>query len=141
MDSSFGEDANVNYKRDDSRDYDGDCSTKKPTNLDCGGTCWPVIIFIIFAIIVLIGILLTPKCDGNTKAWSFFVALVVFVIWALILWAFCRSGNHAIAWFFLLLPVAFILFWLLSLFLAGATTSAECVNGKSYGGKGSDGPH
>lgn len=144
MDSSFGEDANPTYKHDSSRSDDGCGEEKgyhhvKPVNVDCCGTCWPVIIFIIFAIIVLIGILLTPKYDGNTKAWTFFVALIFFIIWALILWAFCRSGNHAIAWFLLLLPAAIAIFWLLSLFLAGATTSANCVSGKPQHGDDSRG--
>lgn len=142
MDSSFGEDANVAFKQNQSQSDagcgDDGCNPKpKPVSMDCCGTCWPVIIFVIFAIIVLIGILLTPKYDGNTKAWSFFVALIIFIIWALILWAFCRSGNHAIAWFLLLLPIAIAIFWLLSLFLAGATTSGNCVNGKPLqGGSG-----
>ena len=98
---------------------------------DCGpcqgSVCWPVIIFIVFAIIALIGILFSSKLDGNGKAWSFFITLIWVIIWTAILWFFCRSGQQAIAWFLLLLPIAFGIFWALSVFLATATSNVNCV--------------
>jgi len=90
--------------------------------------CWPVIIFIVLAIIVLIGILFSSKLDGNAKAWTFFITLIWAIIWAAILWFFCRSGQQAIAWFFLLLPIAIAIFWALAVFLASATTNPQCVS-------------
>ena len=109
-----------------------DCATSGSSSFGCdtgcsGYTCWPVVIFVIFAIIILIGIMCSSKLDGSCKAWSFFCLLIFFIIWAAIIWFFCRAGQHAIAWFLLLLPVAIAIFWCLSYFLASATTSSECV--------------
>ena len=89
--------------------------------------CWPVIIYAVFVIISLITILFASGLDSNTKAWSFFITLLWGLIWGAILWFFCRSGNHAIAWFLLLLPLAIGIFWFFSVFLARATTSNQCV--------------
>lgn len=93
---------------------------------------WPVIIFFILAIIFLLGILFSSKFDSNQKAWYFFVVLIWALIWGAILYFFCVSGNQAIAWFLLLLPVAIAIFWFLSVFLAAATTAPQCVAG-GYG--------
>lgn len=98
--------------------------------------CWPLIIFAIFAIIILIGILFSSKMDCNSKAWAFFGTLIWVLIWGAILWFFCKSGQHAAAWFLLLLPIAIAIFWFISVFLAYATTSSQCVaNGVDLQGK------
>ena len=89
--------------------------------------CWPVIIYVVFAIIVLIGIVCSSKIDPNVKAWSFFMVLIWSLIWTFILWFFCKNGQHAIAWFLLLLPLAFAVLWFISVFLATATTNSQCV--------------
>lgn len=96
--------------------------------------CWPVIIFIILAIIFLLGILFSSKFNSNEKAWYFFIVLIWTLIWAAILYFFCVSGNQAIAWFLLLLPIAVLIFWFISVFLAAATTAPQCVAG-GYGVK------
>lgn len=97
------------------------------TNVCRSLACWPVIIFAIFAIISLLGILFSTNVDSNTKAWSFFATLIFSLIWGAILWFFCRSGHHAISWFLLLLPLAVSIFWYVSVFLASATTAEQCV--------------
>lgn len=89
--------------------------------------CWPLVIFIIFAIIILIGILFSSRADSASKAWSFFIVLIFVIIWGAILWFFCSAGQHAIAWFLLLLPIAIAIFWWISTALACATTSSQCV--------------
>lgn len=89
--------------------------------------CWPVIIYAVFVLITLVTILFSSGLDSNTKAWSFFVTLLWGLIWGAILWFFCRSGNHAIAWFLLLLPLAIGIFWFFSYFLARATAPEQCV--------------
>ena len=91
--------------------------------------CWPFVIYIIIAIIALISILFSARISSNQKAWSFFGTLIFVLIWAAIIYFFCQSGNHAIAWFLLLLPLAIAIFWAISVFLAAATTSPECIVG------------
>jgi len=93
--------------------------------------CWPVIIFVIFAIILMVWILFTPKMESSTKSWSFFTVLIWTIIWGSILWFFCSAGQHAIAWFLLLLPLAIAIFWFIAVVLASATTSPQCVAGGS----------
>ena len=90
---------------------------------------WAAIIFAIFAVIVLILIIITDQLDNNTKAWTFFVCLIAFLIWFAILWWFSRAGYHAVAWFLLLLPLAVAIFWWISWWLATATTDPHCVLG------------
>ena len=89
--------------------------------------CWPVIIFVIFAVIVLIVILFSSYMDNTVKTWTFFITLIVVLIWGAILWFLCKGGQHAAAWFLLLLPLAIAIFWFISAFLASATTSPQCV--------------
>jgi len=106
-----------------------------PVNTCSGGVCWPLVIFVILAIIVLIAILFNRQMDGTNKAWSFFVALIVVLIWALILWFFCKCGQQTIAWFLLLLPIAVAIFWALSSFLAGVSCGG-CPNAEVCGESG-----
>ncbi len=98
-----------------------------PVNSCANGIYWPLIIFVILAIIALIAIIFSKQFDGVNKGWAFFIALVVVLIWALIIYFFCKSGMQAIAWFLLLLPIAVAIFWALSVFLAGATCGG-CPN-------------
>lgn len=85
------------------------------------GVCWPLVIFVILAIIVLVAVLFSKQMDGQHRAWTFFGLLIVVLVWSLILWFFCRCGQQTIAWFLLLLPVALVIFWALAEFLAGVT--------------------
>lgn len=107
------------------------CSEKRKKG--CGGGCWPVIIFVIIAVIILIGIVVGGGFNNSYRAWSFFGFLIFAIIWGAIIWGFCYSGQHAIAWFLLLLPIAIMIFWALAYFLAASTTTASCVGGKDTG--------
>lgn len=108
---------------------DGPKSHSKHSGSSCSQlACWPVVIYVIFAVIILIGILLSTQVNSNTKAWSFFIVLLWSLVWVAILWFLCRSGQHAFSWFLLLLPLAVGIFWYISVFLASATTASHCVS-------------
>jgi hypothetical protein len=55
--------------------------------------------------------------------------LVLSLIWAAIICKLCRSGQHSMSWFLLLLPIAVIFLWYISLALARASTCPSCVGG------------
>lgn len=97
-------------------------------------TAWPGIIFIVILILILVGIAFASKdTTVNQKVWTFVVVLVGGVIWLVIIYWFCLLGYHTIGWFLLLLPLIMYLAWKLSLILAKATTSDDCVSGdKSF---------
>lgn len=97
-------------------------------------SAWPAIIFIVVLIILLIGIAFTSKESSvNQKVWTFVIVLVGGIIWLTIIYWYCVLGYHVVGWFLLILPLLIYISWKLSVFLANATTSENCVAGdKSF---------
>lgn len=94
-----------NCKSNDSKDGDKCC-------------WWPIVAFIIIFIIIAI----CAGCSDHTKEHrSHWIAgfLFFFIIWILVLWFFCKSGNLFAAWFFFLLFIAILLVCLVAKFLTG----------------------
>lgn len=89
---------------------------------------WPLFIFIILFIIVVIVCFCSGwgSCGtGSGAGWGGFgtagavgFALLFFIIWIIILWFFCRSGQMVGAWFFLLLIFALVFIWWIASVLA-----------------------
>jgi len=104
----------------DSKSEDNECEVNT-----CANSYWPLVVFIILAVIVLIGVLFASSLSTNQKTWTFFILLFVFIIWAFIIWAFCKCGQQTIAWFLLLLPIAVAIFWAIAYFMA-AVTCGNC---------------
>lgn len=106
--------------RDDSRtdtcDNDNNCTNQ--------GTCyWPIFIFIILFIIILIVCFCSgwdhrSQCGGFGGGTAIAGVFLFFIIWILLLWFFCRSGNMTAAWFFLILIFAIIFVWWIASLLA-----------------------
>ena len=90
---------------------DSDTSTKSDSG-SCGGNYWPLIIFVILFVIILVAIF---ACGGHSWAsdngcsgFLFGGAFLFFIIWILVLWFFCRAGEMTGAWFFFFLLFAII---------------------------------
>lgn len=93
-------------------------------------SAWPAIIFIVVLIITLVGVAFASKdVTTNQKVWSFVVILISGIIWLIIIYWYCILGYHVVGWFLLILPLVVYLSWKLSLVLAKATTSENCVSG------------
>ena len=96
-------------------------SDRSRNSNDCdGNVCWPVIIFVVIVIIILI-CLFCSAWSHRTKTLCAAGLILFLIIWALVIWFFCRSQGYTAAWFFLILPIAIIIFWLIARFLAQAT--------------------
>lgn len=86
------------------------------------GCYLPLIIFIVLFIIFGLLIMCTgcdygsysDGCSGYHLAGA---AILFFIVWILILWFFCRSGDSTMGWFFLLLIIALAIIWAFSCFL------------------------
>lgn len=100
----------------DSKTDDASCEVNT-----CANSYWPLIIFIILAVIILIGVLFVNSMSTTQKTYTFFILLVAFIIWAFIIWAFCKCGQQTVAWFLFLLPIALAIFWAIAYFLAVVT--------------------
>ena len=104
---SDSDDDKTNHTHDDE-----DCEEER----DC--CYWPLIIFIIIFIILLI-------CGGCTsyggehKSIGIACLLFFIIVWGLVLWFFCRSGNTFAAWFFLLLAIAVLIIYAIACLLDG----------------------
>lgn len=90
-------------------------------------TRWPLIIFVAIIFIILIYIIFSVRHDGGSRAWTFFVILVLAIIWGIVIWFFCKGGQYAISWFMLLLPIVLIFTWAISWSIASATAPEYCV--------------
>lgn len=97
-------------------------------------SAWPGIIFTVILIITLVGIAFASKdVSINQKVWTFTVILIAGIVWLVIIYWYCIIGYHVVGWFLLILPLIIYISWKLSVILAKATTTEECVNGdKSF---------
>jgi hypothetical protein len=107
-------DDNSSQSSQPSRDSRDNCDTRSKDG--CGACYWPVFIFVILFIIILI----VCFCSGwdysaNCGSWGtggiFGGLFLFFIIWIIILFFFCRSGDMTAAWFFLILIFALIFVW------------------------------
>jgi hypothetical protein len=79
---------------------------------------WPVWIFLFIFIIILL--VCGCTCYAGSYGSNVLAAILFFIIiWALVLWFFCRSGNTFAAWFFLLLAIAVLIVWVVARYLDG----------------------
>lgn len=108
-----------------------DSSFSDHSKFDCDGpTCWPVIIFVVIVIIIIICVACSNNITRHNKVWGAVLLILFLVVWALVLWFFCRAQSHTAAWFFLILPLGFLFIWWIASFLAAATS---CGCGRSHG--------
>lgn len=92
-------------------------------------TAWPAVIFVILSLIVLAGIALSPYFNSDIRAWTFVILLVFAIVWTIIIYWFCHLGYQTIGWFMLTLPIFVYFAWIVSYWMATATTYDECVMG------------
>lgn len=95
---------------------------------------WPAFVFGLLAIVLLTGIIFSKKCftDSN-RPWVFAFVLLLSMVWFLMIYWFCVTRYHSLGWFFLLLPIVLFVTWVMSYWLASATTCPHNVaNGKGF---------
>lgn len=91
-------------------------------------TAWPALVFGLIAIVILSGIAFTRReISEDNRPWIFAMGLITSMIWILLIYWFCATRHHTIAWFFLLIPATFLLTWAISYWLASTTTCPENV--------------
>lgn len=112
---------------DDSSNYSHSSSSGKKCDTDTASKCdkssscgnyWPLIIFVILFVIILVAIF---ACGGHSWAsenghygFLFGGLFLFFIVWILVLWFFCRAGEMTGAWFFFFLLFAIIFTWFIA---------------------------
>jgi hypothetical protein len=88
----------------------------------CSGFCVPLILYIVFSLLSIIGVMLRPvqtkiKQNPNSKIILVIVQLIInFSIGGLIYWL-CSKCNHAAAWIVFLLPLIFGIIFMAIVFI------------------------
>jgi len=104
--------------------------TSKSSRDSCTGNYWPLIIFVILFVIILVSVF---ACGGHTWAFEqghcgflFGGMFLFFIVWILVLWFFCRAGEMTGAWFFFFLLFAIIFTMFLASVLGNCSGRKDC---------------
>lgn len=94
--------------------------TSEQKTKKCNQTCWPLIVYIIITVILLIALLATPQIDAMSKSIGTFITLAWSLFWGFILWVLCRNCQRNWAWIIMFIPfILNVLFFIVVLLAVG----------------------